>query len=87
MKITTLCPRFCSPTAASIINLSAPPMPRSGWKKTILFSFFSGVAIVSSGLELFAIWRGLETDLRKSAMRKPRVTAPRECACEGKAII
>lgn len=33
----TLWPRFCKPTAASIISRSAPPIPRSGWKKTMFF--------------------------------------------------
>lgn len=47
VKMTTLWPLFCSPTAASTTNLSAPPMPRSGWKKTIVFFFFS-VAVVSA---------------------------------------
>lgn len=37
VKIVTLCPRFCRPTAASMIRRSAPPMPRSGWKNTIFF--------------------------------------------------
>jgi hypothetical protein len=37
VKMTTLWPRFCKPTAASTINLSAPPMPRSGWKKAMVF--------------------------------------------------
>lgn len=30
VNITTLWPRFWSPTAASMINLSAPPIPKSG---------------------------------------------------------
>lgn len=46
VKMTTLWPLFCSPTAASTTNLSAPPMPRSGWKKTIVFFF--AVAVVSA---------------------------------------
>jgi hypothetical protein len=37
VKMVTLWPRFWRPTAASMTNLSAPPIPRSGWKKTILF--------------------------------------------------
>jgi hypothetical protein len=36
VNIVTVCPRFCRPTAASITRRSAPPMPRSGWKKTTL---------------------------------------------------
>lgn len=47
VKMTTLWPLFCSPTAASTTSLSAPPMPRSGWKKTIVFFFFP-VAVVSA---------------------------------------
>ena len=39
VKIVTLCPRFCRPTAASIIRRSAPPMPRSGWKNTMFLGF------------------------------------------------
>lgn len=39
VKMTTLWPLFCSPTAASTTSLSAPPMPRSGWKKTIVLFF------------------------------------------------
>jgi hypothetical protein len=33
----TLFPCSCKPTAASTMSLSAPPIPRSGWKKTIFF--------------------------------------------------
>lgn len=36
VKMTTRCPRFCKPTAASTTRRSAPPIPRSGWKKTIV---------------------------------------------------
>ncbi len=32
----TLLPCSCRPTAASTISLSAPPIPKSGWKKTIV---------------------------------------------------
>ena len=35
--MTTLYPRPCKPTAASMTRRSAPPIPRSGWKKTIVF--------------------------------------------------
>lgn len=46
VKMTTLWPRFCRPTAASTTRRSAPPMPRSGWKKTTVLwpSSFSAMA-------------------------------------------
>ena len=37
VKMMTLWPRFCNPTAASTISLSAPPIPRSGWKNAMVF--------------------------------------------------
>lgn len=46
VKIVTLWPIFCRPTAASIIRRSAPPMPRSGWKNTIFFGV-DGIFTVS----------------------------------------
>lgn len=49
VKTTTLCPRFCMPTAASTTRRSAPPMPRSGCKKTIVLpegAFFSAMVVV-----------------------------------------
>ena len=44
VKIVTLWPRFWRPTAASIMRRSAPPMPRSGWKK-IMFLGLGGVLV------------------------------------------
>jgi hypothetical protein len=35
VKMVTVWPRSCSATAASTTRRSAPPMPRSGWKKTV----------------------------------------------------
>jgi hypothetical protein len=35
VKIVILWPRFCKPTAASMMRRSAPPMPRSGWMNMI----------------------------------------------------
>ena len=37
--MVTACPRLCRPTAASTTRRSAPPMPRSGCRKTICFFF------------------------------------------------
>jgi hypothetical protein len=42
--MVTLWPCSCRPTAASMTRRSAPPIPRSGWKKTTLF--FVGVVVV-----------------------------------------
>jgi len=55
--MATLCPLDCSPTAASMTKRSAPPMPRSGWTKTMLFlpaaaAITAGVCSVSE-MELF----------------------------------
>lgn len=44
VKITTVWPRDWRPRAASMTRRSAPPMPRSGWMKTIVFFFFFGGA-------------------------------------------
>lgn len=58
VKMMTLWPLFCKPTAASTTNLSAPPIPRSGWKKTIVFLLLLCSAILptrwgrSTGLHL-----------------------------------
>jgi hypothetical protein len=43
VKIVILWPRFWRPTAASIMRRSAPPMPRSGWKKTMFLGLGLGL--------------------------------------------
>lgn len=48
VKITTVWPRDLRPRAASMTRRSAPPMPRSGWMKMIVF-FFAGAAFLSEG--------------------------------------
>lgn len=52
--MTTLWPRFWRPTAASTTRRSAPPMPKSGWRKTMVlalsaevFFFFFSPAMAS----------------------------------------
>lgn len=51
VKMTTRWPRFCSPTAASMISRSAPPIPRSGWKNKNVRGFVAVVvAVLESGL-------------------------------------
>ena len=45
VKITTVWPRDLRPRAASMTRRSAPPMPRSGWMKMIVF-FFGGGAFL-----------------------------------------
>lgn len=68
MKIVTLWPRFCRPTAASTISRSAPPMPRSGWKKTIRFCALAGCPPIELvGLDIVnsrdaKVWLGQGTD-------------------------
>ncbi len=47
VKMTTLFPRFWRPTAASTTSLSAPPMPRSGCRKTIVFLFLPPTPLLS----------------------------------------
>lgn len=48
VKMTTLLPpRFCSPTAASTTSRSAPPIPKSGCRNTIVLAFFSPAMIMS----------------------------------------
>lgn len=42
--MVTLWPRFWRPTAASMTRRSAPPMPRSGWKKTMFWRLADIVA-------------------------------------------
>lgn len=39
VNITTVWPRDWRPRAASMTRRSAPPMPRSGWMKVIVFFF------------------------------------------------
>lgn len=46
VKITTVWPRDLRPRAASMTRRSAPPMPRSGWMKIIVF-FFGGADFLS----------------------------------------
>lgn len=46
VKITTVWPRDLRPRAASMTRRSAPPMPRSGWMKMIVF-FFGGADFLS----------------------------------------
>ena len=43
VNMVILCPKFCKPTAASMTRRSAPPMPRSGWKKTMLLDGFVAI--------------------------------------------
>ena len=59
-------PRDLSPRAASMTRRSAPPMPRSGWMKMIVF-FFAGADFLSEGeagmivfflFFFFCFWRG-----------------------------
>lgn len=63
VKMTILWPRFWSPTAASTTSLSAPPMPKSGCRKTIVLpSFVDFFAMVEAGsrgaLPLPTRWAG-----------------------------
>lgn len=48
VKITTVWPRDLRPRAASMTRRSAPPMPRSGWMKMIVF-FFAVADFLSEG--------------------------------------
>ena len=52
MKITTVWPRDWRPRAASMTRRSAPPMPRSGWMKMIVF-FFGGADFSSEAAMIF----------------------------------
>lgn len=89
MKTTTLWPLFCSPTAASTTNLSAPPIPRSGWKKTIVFFF--PVAVVSAILPgswlnfafLSNVSKTLERTCTSNALADRRACDARPDMCQG----
>ena len=47
VKMVTVWPRVWRPTAASMTRRSAPPMPRSGWKKTIFFFLVFAIVVDS----------------------------------------
>jgi hypothetical protein len=51
--MVTVWPRLCRPTAASMTSLSAPPMPRSGWKKAIVLAM---VELGSHGVARSRCW-------------------------------
>ena len=52
--MVTLWPRFWRPTAASMTSRSAPPMPRSGWKKIMRL----GSGITACWIEI-SLWEKL----------------------------
>jgi len=74
VKMTTLWPRFCNPTAASMISLSAPPIPRSGWKNRTV-SFFCASAILRCYGEEWEF--SLVTDFELEVLRFAAKTEPR----------
>lgn len=76
--MVTLWPRFWSPTAASTTSRSAPPIPRSGWKNTMLCFVMASRKVMEgnsirllSSLDTFSKSHMVAASMQKKLRRLP----------------